>query len=90
MFNYIIHIINRKKIKRTKIVMNINNYIYIYSLNEFIIWLIKVYNFLFPFLEREWAINWAYNLLASRVFNIKTKKKLRELLFLSYKLFICF
>ena len=72
--------------------MNINNYIYIYiySLNEFIIWLIKVYNFLFPFLEREWAINWAYNLLASRVFNIKTKKKLRELLFLSYKLFICF
>ena len=55
--------------------MNINNYIYIYiyiySLNEFIIWLIKVYNFLSPFLEREWAINWAYNFLASRVFYIR-------------------
>ena len=75
MFNYIIHIINKKKIKITKSVININNYIYIdiyiYSLNEFIIWLIKVYNFLSPFLEREWAINWTYKFLASRVFYIR-------------------
>ena len=65
----------------------------IYNLNEFHSYLIILANWSvqlsFTFLEREWTtghiICWFQE---SSILEIKTKNKLRELLFLSYKLFI--